>query len=367
MHLFGPGQIFQPQVLAVEQVGAVGEQVLRQSQRPALPHSPGKGVTQVGQIRAHGRVGLRFIGSAHGLQVIAGVTLSPGQPLSRGLLLQGVGPQESMLLPAVVNPEQQVAVAQRFEQVARPGFRHFDQGSNGRGGKGGFGGQAAQGAKGALEWFTARQGLVTVVENGAETALRFNVVQGGGVHAQAVRQAVGDLLDGLSPLLDRIIGMQIAQSQAQSHGVGPDNGDQPFRQGNGHPWEFLGDEGQGVLETEYIQPQGLSHRVGHPLVTGGDQEVGLGRQGAADDRPQGPFPQVIHHHQQTTMTGQQALHGFRCKDGALQDVLDLVQGLRCGMGQVKAKPLAVTAVCQGGQVAEGGQDTFFGGMAGAKL
>ncbi len=52
LHPFGPGQVFQPQVLALEQVGAVGEQFLRQAQCPPPPvppiGSPGKGMAQVG-------------------------------------------------------------------------------------------------------------------------------------------------------------------------------------------------------------------------------------------------------------------------------------------------------------------------------
>ncbi len=234
---------------------------------------------------------MRVVGRAHLRQVVAGVPLGPGEALGRCLLFQGIAAQEGVLPPAVgIHPAQEVAVAQRLEQVTRLLFWPFEEGRRGRRGKVGLRSQAAQGTEAALQRFAAGQGVVAVGEHGAEAALRLDVVQGDGIHSQAVGQAVGNAVQGGGPLVQGVGGMEIAQGDAQGHGVRTNDPDQPLGQRFRHVRQGLRDQGQGILLAEDVQRQRLAHRAGDPVVAGGNEDVGLGREGAADGGPKRPLP-----------------------------------------------------------------------------
>ncbi len=238
------------------------------------------------------------------------------------------GAQQAVLPPcSPAQPVQQRRVGkagQRLEGallVTPPGRSRQRRAELGLGRKGG---QAAQATAGLV----VGQGSVAEEDNGLDVVARVILAQVESLHLAAAHggnQAPRRLLPvGRTVAIPAQHAQRYVQPQrVEAHGLHQAAG--PPIVGRSFRWPPLQpqlDEGNGLLLAQQAHfHQAAAHVPGQLALAGGDKKMRAGRQRRAQRLDGRQRPDVVQHHQQPGMLGQQAAHSCRLEDEELVQVI----------------------------------------------
>ncbi len=285
---------------------------------------PGEGVAVLRQVHFQRREFVPFVDPVIRLRLVKRQV----QPARGGLFAfppeqgQGVGAQQGVLSPAALGGlGQQGAVAQHVQEFGGGVRLVVPQRGGGLCAEVGFRrGERAQKAEAPLVIRAHLRAHVVVaeLEGGFHRALAVGLIQRRqvaeafpGLHAG---QQVGD---GFFAPGAVAAPLHVPGGDAQRLDVVAQPFGQPFQQVGGQVVKVLPQQGQRVVRRQHVQ--GLqSELLGDARVARGDEQTGVGGQGAAQRFDGGGGPHVVQHGQQRPVSAQQRAHGFRLQ---LQAVL----------------------------------------------